>query len=139
MKSITRRPLDQAIEEFMRDPLGLGRHFLGMYSPIQEEFSETDNAYTLKVTLPGVKQEDIKVTQTGDYLRISAHGRQEEKKEEKTYHTTRIEEITYERTWDLPKGVTSIKPLYENGLLTVTIEKPKAQQSDEKEIPIEKN
>ena len=49
---------------------------------IKVDVSETDQAYTVKAEIPGVKKEDIKVDITGNQVSISAEIKQEKEEKE---------------------------------------------------------
>ena len=49
-------------------------------SRIRMDMSETDQAYTVKAEIPGVKKEDIKVSINGNQVSISAESHKEEEK-----------------------------------------------------------
>lgn len=100
------------------------------------EITEADNAYLMKVDIPGVPKEAIKVEVNQDVLTITA-----ERKEEKEVNGPKrfMSEIFYGcycRSFALPGPVDDkkIEAKLEEGVLTVKVPKTLAHKS--KEIPV---
>lgn len=117
-------------ESFLRDPQK--GHFPSAKS---EDFwprvnvLETDRDYQVQVELPGMKEKDFEVSMEDGVLEISGEKTQSSshvsgEKNSRFYlqerHTGR-----FQRQFYIPKGVDSqkVKASYENGLLSVTLEK----------------
>ena len=94
---------------------------------------EKSYSYLLKVNIPGVKKEDVKISLEDGYLTINAKYRKETEEHEKyIYQERRIGEYT--RSYYVDKYVTSedIQASIEDGVLTLTVKKvtpSKAKQS----------
>ena len=94
---------------------------------------EKSDSYLLKVNIPGVKKEDVKISLEDGYLTINAKYRKETEEHEKyIYQERRIGEYT--RSYYVDKYVTSedIAASIEDGVLTLTVKKvtpSKAKQS----------
>lgn len=94
---------------------------------------EKSDSYLLKVNIPGVKKEDVKISLEDGYLRINAKYRKETEEHDKyIYQERRIGEYT--RSYYVDKYVTNndITASIEDGVLTITIKKvtpSKAKQS----------
>ena len=94
---------------------------------------EKSDSYLLKVNIPGVKKEDVKISLEDGYLTINAKYRKETEEHEKyIYQERRIGEYT--RSYYVDKYVTSedIQASIEDGVLTLTVKKvtpSKAKQS----------
>ena len=122
----------RAMEEFWsRDGSGSARKhgaFVPSFVP-SVDVKENAEGYTVKADLPGLKQEDVKITLTGNVLRIEGH-RQEETSEEQDrnkdrYHVTERSYGAFARTFALPEGTNpdSVSALMKDGVLTVNIPK----------------
>jgi len=101
------------------------------------DVSETKDAYVFKADVPGVKEQDLEVTVTGN--RVSISGKRDEEKEEKDER-----QYTYERTYGsftrsftLPEGAdtNSAHADLKDGVLTLTVKK--SEQAQSKKVPIQ--
>ena len=93
---------------------------------IRMDVSESDDAYTVKAEIPGVKKEDIKVSIDGHQVCVSAEVRreEEEKKGEKVvrserYYGQQMRSFTLGHEIDEAKSVAR----YKNGVLELTLPK----------------
>ena len=85
---------------------------------------ERSDSYLLKVNIPGVKKEDVKVSLEDGYLTINAKYRKEITEHDKyIYQERRIGEYT--RSFYVDKYVTSddVSASIEDGVLSLTIKK----------------
>jgi HSP20 family protein len=89
------------------------------------EVKETADAYLFKADVPGVKENDIDVTLTGN--RLSVSGARHEEKEEKsdTYYSCERQYGSFSRSYTLPEGADSehIHASLQAGVLTVAVPK----------------
>jgi HSP20 family protein len=100
------------------------------------EVKETKDSYVFKADLPGLKEEDIEVSVTGNRLTVS--GKREAEKEEKTdtFYTFERSYGTFTRSFTLPEqaDVEHVKAELKSGELTVAI--PKSQTAVAKRVPV---
>jgi HSP20 family protein len=133
------------------DPFRMARELLG-WDPFQEmrplvsgeiagfapafEVKETKDSFVFKADVPGVKEQDLEVTVTGNRLAIS--GKREAEKEEKqeTYYAYERSYGNFTRTFTLPDEADTahIKAELKNGEVTVVV--PKAAAAVAKRIPV---
>jgi len=127
--------LNRAFHNLMEAQKEKARRLAGEIVPEVDIF-ESENYLTLKIDLPGVKIEDIKLSVTGNNLLISGIKRQMKipsnkvkfHRLERSYgHFSRVVHL------DVPIDTNNIKALMENGLLTIII---KIFEKSAKEIPI---
>jgi len=100
------------------------------------EVTENKESFVFKADLPGVKQEDLEITTTGNRLQIFGKRDSEiEKKDEKVY-TYERQYGSFTRTFTLPEGLDlqHAKSALEKGVLTLVI--PKLPELQAKKIPI---
>lgn len=99
--------------------------------PVISSQEDKDNIY-LKVELPGVKKEDIKVDFQDSILTIKA----ESSKNEKHGDSTVKESYYFERSMQIPNYVAhdKVNGSFENGLLTLTL--PKTEERKPRQIMI---
>lgn len=101
---------------------------------LRTDIYEKDGAYYLKIEIPGVEKKDIEVGFENGYLTINVT--QEHYEEE----YIRKERITEEmrRSYYLGEiDEDTIKANYENGILTIRLEKQKEKVETKKQIIIE--
>ena len=101
------------------------------------EFSASEEAYTLKLDVPGVEQDAIDVSVDDGALKVSGERKSNDEPSEdgKVYRR----EVTYgafSRTLRLPDDadLENVTATYANGVLTVSI--PKAEAEVARKIPI---
>lgn len=101
---------------------------------LRTDIYEKDDAYYLKIEVPGVEKKDIEIGFENGYLTINVT--QEHYEEE----YIRKERITEEmrRSYYLGEiNEDSIKANYENGILTIRLEKQREKETTKKQIIIE--
>jgi len=107
----------------------------------ESDFQEKDNEYLIRMELPGVKKEDIKVNRTNRGLEIKAGTKQEKSegsKEKGEYKSFKSFSGFYQAI-DLPENADreNINASYENGVLTLKIPKKENSGAEKgKEIQI---
>ncbi|MDE2490551.1 MAG: Hsp20/alpha crystallin family protein [Elusimicrobia bacterium] len=103
------------------------------------DIQETDKEYVMKVSLPGVKKEDVKVSVEEGVLNIS--GERHEEKEEKGKSWVRRESAygSFSRSFVLPSGMhpEELKAAHKDGVLIVTLRKPEQPKSREVNVKVE--
>lgn len=101
------------------------------------DIAENENEFIVKAEIPGLKQEDIKVTLKNDALTISGEKQQEKEDKHKNYHRIERSYGSFNRSFYLPSKVVEekIKATYKNGLLEIVI--PKSEETKPKEIAID--
>ena len=107
------------------------------WAPAADVYEDKNNLF-VKVELPGMKKEDIKVSVTGDTLNITGLRKEEaEYKEAETYCTERYFGH-FQRAIALPTSVVGgkIQAHYKDGILTVTCPKTEEAKRHETEIKV---
>ena len=100
------------------------------------DLAETDTAFILTATVPGLKPEDLKVQVTGNLLELSAQSQTENEHKDATYHLRERHSTSFRRVVNLPKEVVAdqAEAEFENGVLTLTL--PKAESHKRKSITV---
>ena len=100
------------------------------------DVEEQPERYVLRLELPGMRNEDIKITIEDNRLVIHGTKTRTEEQKNSTYH--RLERFygSFERSFTLTHAVKSdkIEATYRDGVLEVTV--PKAEEAKAREIPI---
>jgi HSP20 family protein len=100
------------------------------------DIAEQQNEYVVKMELPGVNREDVKITLESNVLTIRGEKKQEKDTKEGSYHRVERSYGSFQRSFTLPTTVKSdkIDALYKDGILTVTL--PKAEEAKPKQIEV---
>ena len=102
------------------------------------DLTSDDKAYTLKVEVPGVEPDDVKLSVHDGVLEIS--GERKCETEDKEKHVTERTFGSFSRRMSLAEDadIDAITAAHKNGVLTVTIPRLAESKSKEKVIAIEK-
>ncbi len=100
------------------------------------EVKERKDAFLLKADLPGVREDDLDVSLTGNRLTISGKREDEKKEEGERYYTYERSYGTFSRSFTLPEGIDSehIEADLKEGVLNLTI--PKRPEVQPKKISL---
>ena len=120
-------------EFFSRSPMELGSF---EWAPAVD-IIENDNEFVVKAELPGITQDDIKVSLSNDVLTIKGEKKQEKEEKGKNFHRIERSYGSFHRSFSLPSKVQAdkVKAVYKNGVLEITL--PKAEEVKPKEITID--
>jgi HSP20 family protein len=132
-----RDAMDRLFDESFLKPFGDGS--LMDYQWPSVNLTETGDEIIVKAALPGMKPEDVKISLTGNVLKLSGEFSSEsEKSEDKgvTYHLREHHYGAFSRTITLPTTVQGdkVQAEYENGIVTLTL--PKAEEARPKTVNI---
>ena len=135
MANITR--FDEAFDDLLRgffvrpvgfDGAGNGQA-AGSVAQFRVDVSETEQAYTLRAEIPGVRKEDINITIDGDQVAITAEVKNEKeaKDGERVLRTERYYGKVH-RAFQLAQAVdeNSAAAKYQDGILELTLPKKAA-------------
>ena len=109
---------------------------------VRSNVSETDKEFTITAELPGLTEEDVDVSVTGD--RIVIKGEKKTEKEEKgdeegrAYHRIERTSGSFERMMTLPFTIdpNKVEAVVKDGVLKVTIAKPPEAVTKTKKINV---
>ncbi|MEX0995240.1 MAG: Hsp20/alpha crystallin family protein [Balneolaceae bacterium] len=120
------------LDEFFKDAVSSRRR---TFVP-KIDVSETEKQYEIEVQLPGMKREDINVQLEDGRLNISGERKVENETKDKTFHKVESSFGSFTRSFQLPDNIDqeSVKAAYENGILTITIDK--SEEKAKKQISI---
>ncbi len=98
------------------------------------------NDFQIEVAAPGFTKKDFEVSITDDVLTISAESKKEKEEENENYSRREFYHNSFTRTFTLPKTIDlkkKIKANYDNGILSINLEKMEAAKGLEKKKMIE--
>ncbi|THB80982.1 MAG: Hsp20/alpha crystallin family protein [Desulfobacteraceae bacterium] len=107
----------------------------GDWAP-RADILETDSEFTVKLDLPEVKKDDVKITVDNGVLSIRGERKQEKEEKGTQYHRIECHYGNFVRSFSLPDNVAEdqIEAVYENGVLFLAI--PKTEESKPKQIEV---
>jgi HSP20 family protein len=129
-----REAMDRLFDDAFTRPLSV-RDGWSMASPAIDMY-QTDNDVVVKASIPGIKAEEVQINITGDILTLKGEAKQEEDRNERSWHIREQRFGSFERSIVLPTDVKSdrAEAVFENGILTITL--PKADEVKPKTINI---
>ncbi|MEK7748776.1 MAG: Hsp20/alpha crystallin family protein, partial [Bacteroidota bacterium] len=97
---------------------------------------ELENEYLVKVELPGVEKDDVKITLENNILTIRGEKKEAKDIKQENYHRVERSYGSFLRSFKLPTSVKSDKvdAIYKDGILSVTL--PKAEEAKPKQIEV---
>jgi HSP20 family protein len=100
------------------------------------DVAEGDNDYVVKIELPGVNKDDVKITLESNILTIRGEKKAEKETKEKNYHRIERSYGSFQRSFTLPTSVKNdkIDAEYKDGILSITL--PKAEEAKPKQIEV---
>jgi HSP20 family protein len=100
------------------------------------DICEDADSLQIRMEVPGVKPEDVKISLEDNILTIHGEKRQQSENSAERVHRYERSYGTFERTFALPNNVDAekISARYENGILTVMV--PKSERARPREIPV---
>jgi HSP20 family protein len=105
------------------------------YAP-RFDVKETKDGYVIKADLPGVKDNDLAISLTGNQLTISGQRDTEQSEDGERYYAAERSHGSFARTFSLPDGIDSehVTAALKDGVLVVHI--PKRPETQPKKIAI---
>ena len=100
------------------------------------EVRETKDSYVFKADLPGVKNDDIEVSLSGNRLQIAGKRDAEKETKDDTFYAYERSYGSFTRTFTLPADIDAdhVHSELKDGVLTLAI--PKKVEAQAKKIPI---
>ena len=129
-----RRLEARLFEPFFRFPAFPEEMQAATWNPPVDVLEEKDRIF-VKVEVPGVDENNLKVTYEDGLLTVSGE-RQFERKDDRNYHRIERAYGSFTRTFSLPRSVDAnqIAADYRNGVLEISI--PKREEAKPKQIAI---
>jgi HSP20 family protein len=97
---------------------------------------ETEDAFVVKASLPGVRPDDVQITVLGDTLTIRGESKAEDDKKGERWHLRERRSGAFQRSLSLavPVDADAAQVHYENGVLTLTL--PKSESARPRQIKV---
>jgi len=130
------REINRMFDSFFREGIKEDSSLMSTGWSPAVDLTEADDSFVVKVELPGVNKNDVKVSIQDNILTI--HGEKKQEKESKTSNYHRVERCygSFRRSFALPSSVKgdSIDASHKDGVLTVIL--PKVEEAKRKEIEV---
>ncbi len=103
------------------------------------DISETEKEYVIRMDLPAVKKEDVKVSLDQGVLAIAGERKQQTDDKNEKFHRVESYFGTFERSFSLPDNVNldTVRCDSKDGILTVHIPKIETPQQKPKQITVQ--
>jgi len=130
-----RDTMERLFDEPLFEPTRLWRRPLDEFRPALD-IAEEDGAYIVKVSVPGVKPEDVEVTLTENALTVKGEVKEDKEVKEENYHLRERHFGSFMRNITLPVAVDAnkVEATHENGVLTLHL--PKSEEVKPKKIAV---
>jgi HSP20 family protein len=128
-----REAMSQLFDESVVSPVN-GRRGQGFVPAL--DLSETSDAYTVELAVPGLKAEDIDITIENSVLTVRGEVKQEKDERKRNYHRIERRYGAFTRTVGLPTSVRSdsITAELKDGILRLEI--PKSEERKPRKISV---
>jgi len=112
-----------------------GTLFPTVWSPAVD-IAEDELEYLVKVELPGVNKDEVKITMQNNILTIRGEKKQEKETEDLNLHRVERSYGSFQRSFPLPTTVRndSIEASYKDGVLAIRL--PKAEVAKPKQVEV---
>ena len=129
-------PVRSLMDDFFNFPTRWDDLYMREFDNLSANIWEEENKIFVKMAMPGIKKEDLKISVTGDTLSIEGSSKEEKEEKEKKYFLKTFQSSSYSQSFNLPSLVNpnTVDAKFEDGVLTVTL--PKAKESETKQIEI---
>lgn len=103
------------------------------------DVAETEDAYLVKATVPGINPDEMEITLEDGVLSLKGEIQQDEEVEEAKYHVRERRYGAFSRSIRFPMAVNgdAVEATYTNGVLSLSI--PKAEAAKPKRIVVNAN
>lgn len=130
------RDINRLFDNFFRSGNPVEETIATAYFAPAVDIAEKENEYVVKVELPGVEKEDVKISVESNILTIRGEKKQEKEEKNKSFHRVERSYGSFQRSFTLPSTVKNdkIDALFNSGILTITM--PKSEESKPKQIEV---
>lgn len=136
------RALSPLYEDFRKgqlDPFkwSAGTRFIGP----RIDVSEGDADLTVTAELPGMEDKDVEISITNNTLTLKGEKKIDREEKKKNFHLVERASGSFVRSFQIPFEVapSQVEATFENGILTITIPKPKDASQKAKKVPIKQS
>ena len=130
------REINRMFESFFHGIPGEESSFVSSAWTPAVDIAEHDNEYILKMELPGVSKDDVKISMQNNVLAVQGEKKQEKESKGSNYHRVERTYGAFQRFFTLPSTVKAdrIDASCANGILNIKL--PKADEAKSKQIEV---
>ena len=130
------RDINRLFDNFFRSSVGSEETMATSVHAPSVDIAEQENEFVVKVELPGVEKEDVKISLESNILTIKGEKKQEKEEKNKNFHRLERSYGSFQRSFTLPSSVKSekIDAVFTNGILNITL--PKIEEAKPKQIEV---
>ncbi|KKP82394.1 MAG: Molecular chaperone (Small heat shock protein) [candidate division WS6 bacterium GW2011_GWD1_35_594] len=95
-------PIRSLMDDFFNfTPLNRWDDMFRGFEDLSANIWEEDNTIFVKMAMPGIKKEDIKISVSGDTLSIEGKSKEEKEEKEKKYFLKTLQSYSYSQSFNL--------------------------------------
>lgn len=130
------REINRVFDNFIRGGVQADENFAASYWTPAVDIVEQENEYVVKMELPGVNKDEVKISLESNILTIKGEKKQEKEEQSKNLHRIERSYGSFQRSFTLPTTVKSdkIDAVFKDGVLSVSL--PKAEEAKPKQIEV---
>lgn len=136
--TMMQREMNRVFDTFNRDwGLGAFPGSSGEFIP-RLDVTEDDKAFTVKAELPGMSEQELDLSLSGDVLTLRGEKKEEKEEKNKNHYYCERSYGTFMRTVPLPRQVDTDKASanFNKGVLTITLPKTAAAMDTTRKIAV---
>lgn len=128
--------INRVFDNFFRGGVQADENFVTSYWTPAVDIAEQENEYIVKMELPGVNKDDVKLSLESNILTIKGEKKQEKEEKDKNLHRLERSYGSFQRSFALPTTVKSdkIDAVFKDGVLSISL--PKAEEEKPKQIEV---
>jgi HSP20 family protein len=132
------REMNRMFDNFFSNTDRSEDYALAAWSPAVD-IAEHDDQYVVKMELPGVSKEEVKITLESNILTVRGEKKQEKETKKENYHRVERSYGSFQRSFTLPTNVKNdkIDASFKDGVLNIKL--PKAEEAKPKQIEVKVN
>jgi HSP20 family protein len=129
------RSIDRMLDSFLHGGVFDENIATSLWTPAVD-ITETGKEYVVKVELPGVNKEDVKISTRDNILTIRGEKKQEKETKDASFHRVERSYGSFQRSFPLPEGIRGdgIEASYKDGILEIVL--PKAEETKARSIDV---
>jgi len=130
------REINKLFESFFQGGNQADEAFASSYWTPAVDIAEQENQYLVKMELPGVAREDVKISLESNILTVRGEKKQEKEEKDKNFYRVERSYGSFQRSFTLPSSVKSdkIDAVFKDGVLSVAL--PKSEEAKPKQIEV---
>ncbi len=120
-----RTQMDRMLSDWPNTLASMSEGELGGLQRLPLDMSESEQAYIVRASIPGISPEEMEISIQNNILTIRGETKNEEERQGERWHLRERRTGQFQRTITLPNNVDAnqVGAIYENGVLTLNLSK----------------